>query len=113
MNKPLTPREPTEAQFTRQVIALAQLHGWKAAHFRPALTKSGKWRTAVQGDGKGFPDLILVKDGHSVIAAELKVWKKPPTPDQTEWLVAFGRAGASAYIWRPVDWPEIERILKR
>ena len=100
----------TEAEFTRQVIAFARLHGWRVAHFRSARTARG-WRTPVQGDGKGFPDLILV--GHSrIIVAELKVGRKTLTADQTEWIAAFVLAGAGAYVWYPSDWPEIESVLQ-
>jgi hypothetical protein len=55
----MRPRVPpiTEAAFLRQVLDLAKLRGWRTAHFRPAQTSRG-WRTAVQGDGAGFPDLV-------------------------------------------------------
>jgi hypothetical protein len=101
---------PTEADFTRQVLALARLCRWRAAHFRPGLTRSGGWATAVQGDGAGFPDLILVKPGR-VVVAELKVGRNRPTPGQRAWLQAFESAGVPAYVWRPEDWPEVERVL--
>jgi hypothetical protein len=60
-----------EAGFTRQVLALARLRGWRTARFRPAGTTRG-WRTAVRGDGVGFPDLVLLKGGLLPVA-ELKV----------------------------------------
>lgn len=100
----------TEAQFTAQVIEMAQLHGYRAAHFRPARTEAG-WRTAVQGDGKGFPDLVLVGRGR-VIVAELKSEKGRPSIEQLDWLAAFGAAGVERYIWRPDDFDDILRILK-
>lgn len=99
----------TEAGFTRTVIDCARLFGWRTAHFRPARTARG-WRTAVQGDGKGFPDLVLVK-GPRLVVAELKVGTRRAAPEQDEWLRAFRTAGVPAHIWRPEDWPEIERVL--
>lgn len=107
-----TPKLPTisEEQFTKQVIQFAQLHGWMIAHFRAAMTKSGKWITAVQGDGKGFPDLIAVR-GEKVIVAELKVGRNKPSPEQEQWLRRFAEAGIQAYIWRPEYWTEIEGVL--
>src|SRR5437763_860370 len=63
------PLPVTEAAFTRQVIALARLRGWRAAHFRPGRTARG-WRTPVQGEGVGFLDLVLVRG--RVVWAELK-----------------------------------------
>lgn len=99
----------TEAEFTRQVIQFAQLHRWTTAHFRPAMTQSGRWVTAVQGDGRGFPDLVLVRD--RVVVAELKVGKNKPTDEQREWLRKFAAADVAAFVWRPEDWPEIERVI--
>jgi hypothetical protein len=99
----------TEDEFTDQVLAFAKLHGWLRAHFRPAMTSRG-WRTAVQGDGVGWPDLVLVRGG-VMIAAELKVGDNKPTADQEKWLAAFRECGATAFVWTPGDWAEIERVL--
>lgn len=99
----------SEAGFTKAIIDLARLHGWRSAHFRPAMTAKG-WRTPVQGDGVGFPDLVLVR-GTRLIFAELKSAKGTVKPEQTEWLLRLGGAGAECYIWRPKDWKNIEAIL--
>lgn len=99
-----------ERSFTRQVIDLARLMGWRVAHFRAALSARG-WRTPVQGDGVGFPDLIMVRY-QRLIVAELKVGRRRPTPEQHAWIEAFRSAGVAAYIWRPCDWDDIVRILK-
>lgn len=98
-----------EAAFQRQVMQLAKLKGWRCAHFRTSLTKAGNWVTAVAGEGKGFPDLILVRE--RVIVAELKAGKNKPTPEQKQWLQAFERAGIPAYTWWPHEWDEIEQVL--
>lgn len=100
----------SEREFTKQVIQFARLHGWKSLHIRAARTKDG-WRTPVQGDGKGFPDLLLIRRG-KIIIAELKVGKNKPTIEQDAWLQSFGYVdGVGVYLWRPEDWDEIERIL--
>src|SRR5438874_2184448 len=100
----------TEAEFTRQVLQLAKLCGWRTAHFRPGRTKTG-WRTAVQGDGVGFPDVLLLRGG-SILVAELKVGSRKTTPAQNRWLQAFYAAGVTAVIWRPEYWDEIVKTLK-
>lgn len=105
-----TPRI-TESEFTRQVLECARLHGWISAHFRPALTARGTWRTAVQGDGAGFPDVILVRGG-VLIAAELKVGKNKPTEAQRRWLDEFAACGVRAAVWTPADWSEIEEAMR-
>lgn len=105
----------TESGFQRAVIALARLHGWRVAHFRPAMNERGKWRTAVAGDGAGFPDLVLVKvvgKNKRLIFVELKTDAGRVRPEQREWLAWLSGAGVSAAIWRPADWAMIERELK-
>lgn len=101
----------TETEFQDLVLKLALMFGWRRAHFRPAETKKG-WRTAVSGDGKGFPDLLLIR-GKTLIVAELKRSRKEvPTPEQEAWLAAFRGAGIPAYLWTPEDWSTIEGVLR-
>ena len=69
----------SEADFTRQLIDLAHLTGWRVAHFRPAQTARG-WRTPMSGD-IGYPDLTLAKGGR-LIVAELKAEGGSATPEQ-------------------------------
>lgn len=99
----------SEEEFTREVIAAAQLHGWRVAHFRPARTAKG-WRTAVAGDGAGFPDLVLVRRG-VLLVAELKTNSGRFRTGQREWLAAFQAANIPAHVWRPREWPDILAIL--
>lgn len=103
-------KPPTEAEFTRQVLAFAKMHGWKTLHMRPGMTSKGRWLTAVAGDGKGFPDLFMVR-GAERVAAELKVGKNRLTPEQCDWIAALEAAGVKAYCWKPENWPDIESVL--
>lgn len=102
-------RAVTEADFLSQVIDLAHILGWRCAHFRPCKTGRG-WRTPVQGDGAGFPDLILVGRGR-IIAAELKRETGRATPDQLAWIAAFADAGVAAFVWQPHDIDAIAKEL--
>jgi hypothetical protein len=102
--------EVTEAQFLEQVLQLAKIFGWRTAPFRPAKTTHG-WRTAVQGDGKGFPDLVLVRPPQ-IIFAELKSAKGSIGPEQAEWLTDIDGCDIPAYVWRPRDLDDIAQILK-
>lgn len=101
-----------EAELQEAVIECAHMYGWMVAHFRPARTEKG-WRTPVAADGKGFPDLVLVR--HRVIFAELKSERGRLTFEQEMWLKQLTNAGADAYLWRPTDWVDgtIEAELKR
>ena len=104
----------SEKEFSDQVVQLAKLCGWLVAHFRPARVRRGGrdvYETPVAADGRGFPDLLLCRDGVA-LARELKVGKNQPTPDQHRWLAAFAAAGIDAGVWRPEHWPEIERTLR-
>lgn len=90
----------SEKEFQRQVVRLARMHGWRVYHTRDS-----------RGSDKGFPDLVLVK-GKRVLWAELKGAKGRLRPEQRAWLEALEEAGCDARLWRPGDWPEIERTLR-
>jgi hypothetical protein len=92
----------TEADLLAAVLYLAKLWGWRSLHIRAGRTAQS-WRTSVQGDGVGFPDLLLVR-GDRVIVAELKSSTGRTTTAQSEWLIACGGAGIENYIWRPQHW---------
>jgi hypothetical protein len=100
-----------EADLLTGVIDLAHALGYRCAHFRPAMTARG-WRTPVQADGAGFPDLVMVRPGR-IVAAELKTDHGAPTAEQLHWIAVLNAAGVPAYLWRPGDYPErIAAILK-
>lgn len=99
-----------ESDFQRAVIELAQLLGWRVAHFRPARTEQG-WRTAVAADGAGFPDLVLVR--FTVVYAELKAEKGRVSEAQAAWHDALRAAGQECHVWRPSDWDAIVERLGR
>lgn len=83
------------------VLDMAAVHGIRTVHFRAAKTERG-WRTPVQGDGKGWPDLVLVGP-RGVLFRELKSRAGLPTAEQQAWLGALGDAGQNAGVWRPAD----------
>lgn len=102
----------TENEFLRQVLGLAKLYKWRSAHFRPGMNRRGVWQTAVAGDGKGFPDLVLIR-GDTLLAIELKVGRNKVEPEQQVWLDAFsGVPGCYAMEWRPQMWDQIAGILE-
>lgn len=96
----------------RGIIDLAHRLGWMVAHFPPVPGYGERaWRTPVAADGKGFPDLLLVRD--RLIVAEIKGTDRL-SPHQRRWLDAFRLAGTPAYVWTPKEWAsgEVERILR-
>jgi hypothetical protein len=103
----------SEDELLGNVLDAAKTFKLRTAHFRPAQVRSGKWVTPVQGDGKGFPDVVIVGPGGSLMR-ELKAEGKYPTPEQREWLAWLTAAGLDAGVWKPCDWRSgrIERELR-
>ena len=111
-----------EADFLATIIEYAQAKDWLTAHFRHGMTsrvdKDGKtvWVTPVQGDGKGFPDLVLVRDGR-LLFIEAKSEKGKPSEDQLKWYrelskVAYSSPRVGVHLWKPHDWETITAILE-
>ncbi len=105
----------SEAALQAAVIGLARLLGYRVAHFRPAETKQG-WRTPVQADGKGFPDLVLVRAGR-LLFVELKAARGRISAEQGLWLETLATVqadGLSIHVWQPIDWTSglVERVLR-
>lgn len=90
----------TEAQFTAAVRQYARLRGWLEYHtYRSTRSPAG------------FPDLVMVRQPR-LIFAELKDERGRLIAAQETWIRALsGPSGVETYVWRPSDWPEIERVL--
>jgi hypothetical protein len=123
----------SEKLWQDRVIQLARWFKWKTAHFRTSLAKckrcrgrvglnpncqfcKGKgliYRTAVEGDGKGFLDTVLCRPPR-LCFVELKVdGEKIKDKDQQDWFDLLSRCpGAETYVWHPADYDDVERILK-
>ncbi|HVL14055.1 MAG TPA: hypothetical protein VM529_15910 [Gemmata sp.] len=105
-----------ENVFMDAVARLARAAGWKVLHVlkkRVAAKKAGAmdyhWETSVAYDGKGFPDLLLLKPGRLVVV-ETKVGRNKATPEQEEWLELFATVGEARLAY-PKHWPEIVATL--
>jgi hypothetical protein len=110
-------RGVTERDLQDAVIQCARLLGWRVAHFRPALTAHG-WRTPVEADGAGFPDLVLVRDGW-VVFAELKSARGARPIEQADWLEALRECERTndrvlVLLLMPRHWVsgEVEQLLR-
>lgn len=89
----------SEADLQAKILQLAGYQGWLAYHTHDSRRSQ-----------EGFPDLVLVR-APRLIFAELKSMRGSMSPAQYVWLDELDRTPAEVYIWRPCDWPEIERIL--
>ncbi len=101
----------SESDLQDAIAELAHALGYSVAHFRPARV-GDHWRTPVQYDGAGFPDLVLV--GHGVWFVEVKSERGQLSSPQTAWLMRLEGAGAQVRVWRPAQWLDgtIERELR-
>jgi hypothetical protein len=98
-----------EDGFQGQVMELAQLRGWLVVHLENIQTAAGSWTVGVSPDGEGFPDTLLVRD--RIVFAELKTEEGRLSPKQKLWRDALRAAKQEYYLWRPRDFPLIERVL--
>ena len=106
----------SEKQLMQGVIDTARIFGWRVAHFRSVPVRRGKrvvWETPVQADGKGFPDLVLVRE--RVVWVELKVGGNTLSAEQAAWLEALREAGCEALVLTEHDWSSgaVEALLQR
>ncbi len=100
----------TELDFMHQVTELAVLRGWEWFHVRAGRTLDS-WRTPGSGTmAKGFPDLLCCR-GSKILFIELKAEGGKLSEHQTRELDVLGQA-AECWVFRPSDWPEIERVLR-
>ncbi len=56
----------------------------------------------MQGMGKGWPDLTLVRE--RMVVMEFKVPPRKLTVEQGDWLDALERAGIETHVIRPEQW---------
>lgn len=99
----------TEDDFQNKVMELAIRLHWQVQHnSKVQEIRNGRtfWRTANKGHN-GFPDLVIAKAGR-VIHAELKTETGRLSDEQKKWRDALGETWR---LWRPSDWPAIEKEL--
>jgi VRR-NUC domain-containing protein len=95
-------RQPLKGRdLQKAIIELARRRGWMVAHTPPVRTEHG-WRTPVAADGKGWPDLVLVRD--RILFREVKGDTDTLKPEQRQWQSALKIAGADVDVWSPEDW---------
>lgn len=105
----------SESDFQKQIIAYAQLCGWKTTHFRKVRVHrpdgTTYYETPVAADGAGFPDLCLCR-GERLIFIEVKADNGRLSQEQKDWLSALATTRNEVHLWKPRDWPLIEKMLR-
>lgn len=109
-----------ENALQRLIVAKARRMHWLVAHFHtveaviPNTGGRTHWITPVAADGKGFPDLILLRD--RILVVEVKGTGGKLRPDQIKWLSAFRLVpGVEVHVWSPKEWEAgtVEEVLTR
>lgn len=96
----LIDRSYSEKEFQRQIVELAEMLGWYVYHTFDARRSQ-----------RGFPDLALIRPPR-LIFAEVKRQKGKVSEHQAAVLELLNRCPhVESYVWRPSDWPQIERLL--
>lgn len=93
------------------VAEFARSEGWLVAHFTATQARPGTFITPVKYDGKGFPDLTLVRADRLVFVECKRKGVKKLRPDQESWRDALLLTAAEWYLWNPLDWPEVATVL--
>jgi hypothetical protein len=107
---------PAWRGFETAVIELAQLHGWRVHHQRPARRANGGWTSAVEGHA-GFPDLVLARGPRHgrpgrLILAELKAGRGRIDPEQRQWRDMLVQVhGVEVHVWHQDTLEEIAGVL--
>ena len=107
----------SEVAFQTAVIGLARLCGWRVAHFHDSRRQVGGkagGKLVGDSDAAGFPDLVMVrvgvKDTDELLFVELKSAKGRVSSPQALWGDDLSLV-AEYHLWRPSDWPEIQKRL--
>lgn len=102
----------TEKELLGAIVSRAQGLGWSVARFPKVPVKFPgqpvRWMTPVQADGKGWLDLLMVRE--RVLAVEVKAredsYDRHLPADQQAWFDRWRIAGARVFVWTPADWRE-------
>lgn len=91
----------TERAWMRQVIDLAQLHGYLVYHTHDSRRSAA-----------GFPDLLMVRRGR-LLAIECKSERGRVTPEQMAWIELLDTVpGVTAMVARPRDFDVVRAVVQ-
>jgi hypothetical protein len=93
----------SEKTLQDRVIGRAKRRGYTVAHAGRGWVgdaETGQWITPM---AKGWPDLTLAKEGHSLIFIEFKREEGVVEDDQWRWLRLLNQTGNYAIVVRPSD----------
>lgn len=90
-----------EETWMGQVVTAARLLGWMVYHTYDSRRSE-----------PGFPDLVLCHpEKRKTLCVELKRQDGKLTQAQDAWLRVLEASGVRCAVWRPGDWPTVEKVL--
>jgi hypothetical protein len=92
-------KRQSERGFMESLLMYARLMGWRVYHTHDSRRSE-----------EGFPDLVMVRRGVEIFV-ELKTESGVVSGEQQAWLDDLAATPNGVYVWRPGDWPQIERVL--
>lgn len=95
-------RAMTERQWMDTVLAQAAVTGWEFYH---------PWNS--MHSVKGWPDLVLCRPPRLIFAELKRESGGKVSAEQQGWLDLLRECGAETYVWKPSDWPTVEKVLAR
>lgn len=102
----------SEEDFQKQVYDLATLYGWKAFHVHDSRREVKPGVFVGDKDARGFPDWLFARPPE-LLVVELKREAGRLSEPQRLWLTTLEACGVECAVWRPSDWPVIEKRLSR
>lgn len=89
-----------EKEWQRTITDAMSAHGWRWVHVPPSRRSETRWTTAIDGSGRGWPDLFAARDDRAV-AFELKAERGRVTEEQAKWIKRLSAvSGIEAHVIR-------------
>ena len=105
-----------EATFQDDIAKHAQERGWMVMAVAPGSVRKRRLVTNFRYDGKGWPDMICIKQERMIVIECKARGIRALRPDQQKWQLAFigledANPGIEYHILNPIDWDKIEKIF--
>ena len=91
----------TEQRLQETIVEMAEYLGWETWHDNDS-----------RRNKPGFPDLLIVHPEHGAAWFELKSQAGRVRKEQRRWLDLLTAAGQRAYVVRPSQIDDVERLLR-
>lgn len=88
----------THAQFQTAVVDYLTIRGWECWHDNDSRRNKA-----------GLPDLLCLRE--RCVWVECKTERDRLRPEQRRFIARLKAAGQEVHVWKPRDWPAIEKVM--